>query len=158
MVFQPFQPHPVFDTLRQDPAAASGLTVLIGYPTESDRGGGYRRLYLTLDLSAYVDIPSADVVGTQPLPAEQFPLGETVVWVKRDAQLHYTQAAPVSQQVQADFLHGEIARAYLPQTCVSGLSAASHVTSAIPQRITGLVCVPRITGPNCVPPISVRGC
>jgi hypothetical protein len=140
MGFQPFQPNAGFDDLRRNPDAAAGLTVLVGYPTTSDRGDSYRRLYFTPDLSAYVDISTQDIVTTQPLSPDVSPLGAIVVWVKRDARLHFTRTASASQQLQAGFLQGEIARAYLPQTGWAGLGAASG---------TGCGLVPFIVTPGC---------
>lgn len=143
---------PDYEALRKHLGAAGGLTVLVGYPTESDRGDVYRRLYLTPDLSAYVDILTDDIVSTLRLPTTQYPLGETVVWIKRDAQLRYTHTSTISRQIQAGFLHGEIASAYLPQSSSFALSAAAGPGGGIkPDRVT-----PNCMTNNCVGTFAIE--
>jgi hypothetical protein len=69
-----------------DPNSPPALFVLRGYPGPSAREN-YTRLYLGLDLAAWLDIPTTAVVHTEPVPREFDWLGGAVLWVRRDVQL-----------------------------------------------------------------------
>jgi len=78
----------------RDPATPPGATTLVGYLGDSSKGD-HVRVYLDHELSSFVDVPTADVLHAQRLPAEQSPLGEVIVWVKRDAK--FVQGAETGQ-------------------------------------------------------------
>jgi hypothetical protein len=72
---------------------------------------GYRRLYTSADLSAYVDIPSDAILYTEAIRDVQ-PAGGVFVWIRRDAALKPGGSAAgraarfLQGQVQQDFASG----------------------------------------------------
>lgn len=67
---------------------------------------GYTRLYTNFELSAWVDIPTNDVLHTEEVP-DSLPAGAVLVWVRADAQLKpggsaFRKALP--------FLQGDLAK------------------------------------------------
>lgn len=75
---------------------------------------GYWRLYLTPELNEYIEFSAQDVVHSQRIDPSQSPLGGTVVWLRREANL--THSRSMSGETQADFLQGSITAAYLRGT------------------------------------------
>jgi hypothetical protein len=77
---------------------------------------GLRRLYLTLDMNEFVDIPTgnSEIVKTITTAEStpEYPLGSTTVWVRADAQLQYTRyrLQMTQEPVPADFLRGQVRR------------------------------------------------
>jgi hypothetical protein len=69
-----------------DPAQVPGVMLLSGYvgdAAQTDR----RRLYVTPDLSQWIDIPSDAVLHVAHIPGPDNWLDAVMVWVKQDAQL-----------------------------------------------------------------------
>ena len=64
---------------------------------------GHWRLYLTPQLSEYVEFAEDDVLHSQALTEAQSPLGGTIVWLKPGVALRHTEV--VTRSVQADFLY-----------------------------------------------------
>ncbi len=93
-----------------DPAKPSEFMVLQGFSGKSSLQG-QTRLYLTLDLSEYVEVADGDVVHSQSLATDQNPLGGTMLWVKTDARLLHTRTRAAKSR--ADFLQGDIADKFL---------------------------------------------
>ena len=58
------------------------LTGYRGASSEAD----HVRLYANPDLSAYWEIPQADIVHEVAIPAEADPLGSVTIWLKRDSK------------------------------------------------------------------------
>lgn len=99
------KPDPIVERLVPDPADVPDVRVLNGLLGKSTRKSHWR-LYLGADLSSYVEFSRTDVVHSQQLEGSDHPLGGTIVWVKRDANLTRTQST--SREAQADFLQGQI--------------------------------------------------
>jgi hypothetical protein len=78
-----------------DPKNVPDVTLLTGYLGASSEEG-HERLYLSPDLSNYVEIPKAAILHQVPLPAEQDAHGGVTLWVKKDAALQY-KMAPAAQ-------------------------------------------------------------
>ena len=76
------------DFIRQivsDPKNVPDVMMLIGYLGDSSEEG-HERLYLSRDLTNYVEIPKAAILHQAPLPKEQDAYGGVTVWVKKDAR------------------------------------------------------------------------
>jgi hypothetical protein len=69
------------------------------------------RLYLTLDLDDYIEMDESQMLHSVSFEGAQFPLGGTLVWVRRTAKLK--RVAQQSTEAQADFLRGQIAMEYI---------------------------------------------
>lgn len=97
------------DRLMPDPSQPQSLTVLSGFLGQSPQEGHWR-LYLTLTLDKYVEIPEEDIVHSQSLGPEQSAVGGTIIWVRSTSPLQYTRIT--SHQIQAEFLQGAITRGF----------------------------------------------
>src|SRR5215212_5276624 len=94
----------------QDPNEPPGVTLLSGYLGSSSEEG-HVRLYLDEELCRYVEIPEKAIRHTQELPPEQSPLGGSLVWIDRDAEVLHGAAG--SERRKATFLEGQIAHDYI---------------------------------------------
>jgi hypothetical protein len=94
------------DRLVPDPSDVPDLRAISGFPGRSSRPK-HVRVYLTLELSDYVEIPQDGVVHKESLQTPERPLGGVIVWVKREAKIHRVRSA--SREAQADFLRGSVA-------------------------------------------------
>jgi len=119
---KPLAPEPLVESLMPDPSQHAGAMAIVGFLGRSPRSG-YWRLYMSPELSDYVEFGEADVVHTLPLSTQQSPLGGTSVWLKRDTELVYTRT--VSLKAQAEFLQGPIMQDWMPDVGVQGLSIAA---------------------------------
>ena len=118
----------LIEKLVPDPAAPPDVIVLVGFLGKSSRAG-YVRLYLTPKLNDYFEIPEKDVILTQSLATELNPLGGTIVWVRREAELLHTRTTPA--QAQAEFLQGGITSGFLAGTGMTGLMGEARGTTTI---------------------------
>lgn len=89
-----------------DPSQPPDVMLLSGFSGRSSRRAHWR-LYLNSELTSFVDIPEEDIVHSQPIDDSQNPLGGTLIWVRRGADLKTTNTA--TRESQADFLRGTIA-------------------------------------------------
>jgi hypothetical protein len=121
-----------------DPANVPNVMRLVGYPGASSEAN-HERLYLTPDLSTYIEVPSEDVLHQMRMPADQDPLGAVVLWVKRDASLKYKMTS--GAQALANYFAGAIA------------GAAATGPAMGMQRPAG----PTV-GPECMPTLVVSVC
>jgi hypothetical protein len=103
----------VIARLVPDPADPPHVMRLAGYLGKSARRG-FWRLYLTLELSDYVEVAEDDIIHSQALVSQDDPLAGTVVWVRSDATLQHVRTE--SRQAQAEFLQGDITGAFLANT------------------------------------------
>jgi len=129
-----------------DPSLPPDVMLLSGFSGRSSRPGHWR-LYLTPEVTSFIDIPEADIVHSQPLDKNQNPLGGTLVWVRRGADLKTTSTA--SRESQADFLRGTIAGSIATGGIGLGLEAM-----ALPTTFTVTQCAtcPTTNGGNtCFP-------
>ncbi|MCU6498250.1 hypothetical protein LPN04_10645 [Rugamonas sp. A1-17] len=77
--------HPLLSYLKEH--NASNVASVKGYVGPSTRDG-YVRMYADLaDLSDAVDIPRNDILYFAEAPDSVLPLGGTIVWLKKDAQV-----------------------------------------------------------------------
>jgi hypothetical protein len=95
-------------SLVPDPAQPPDVRVLVGFLGKSAQERSWR-LYVTPNFSEYVEFAEADVVHSRTLQTgPSTPLGGTVVWLKRGANV--MRVRTTSREAQADFLQGSIAR------------------------------------------------
>jgi hypothetical protein len=139
-------PHPLVEALIPDPGQPPQKTTqLFGYPGASTDAGS-TRLYLDLELTSYVDIPTDAIQHSQTLENDQ----GTIVWVDPSATLRYSSTQ--SHEVQADFLTGGIQEQHLDAsraTLASGAAgqAGLLVTASGACHTIGFACVPSRLSP-----------
>jgi hypothetical protein len=143
----------------QDPQDPPGVTLLSGYLGASSEEGCVR-LYLDEELGRYVEIPEKAIRHTQELSPKQSPLGGSLVWIDRDAEVLHGAAG--SERRKATFLEGQIAEDYLGggggHGYVSGEgSTLSRACVGPPPTSVGLSCGPSRLRP-CVPQTEFPGC
>jgi hypothetical protein len=78
-----------------DPNNVPNVMRLYGYPGASSEEN-HERLYLSPDLSTYVEVPTNAILHRMAVPPEQDPHGAVTLWVRRDAALVY-KATPGAQ-------------------------------------------------------------
>jgi hypothetical protein len=110
------------ELLAPDASQLPDLRALIGFLGRSTRQG-YWRLYSTLVLDEYVEFSETDVVHAHVVNRNHGKLGGTVVWLRRHANLQQTRT--ISREAQADFLHGDIAAAFLGRSAVQRPAATA---------------------------------
>jgi hypothetical protein len=88
-----------------DPKNVPDVMLLTGYLGASSEEG-HDRLYLSPDLTNYVEIPRDAILHQAPLPKEQDAHGGVTLWVKKDAALQY-KMAPAAQAL-ANYFAGAI--------------------------------------------------
>jgi hypothetical protein len=88
-----------------DPKNVPDVTLLTGYLGASSEEA-HERLYLSPDLTNYVEVPKAAILHQAPLPKEQDANGGVTLWVKKDAALQY-KMAPAAQAL-ANYFAGAI--------------------------------------------------
>ena len=96
--------------LVKDPNNPPGLLLLSGYLGASSEEG-HVRLYLDEELSRYVEIPKDAIRHAQELSPEQSPLGGSLVWVAREAELMHGRAG--AKPGAASFLEGWLTDEYM---------------------------------------------
>lgn len=123
--------HPLVAALAPDPdKPPARATKLFGYPGPAS-GDGAVRLWLSTDLTSYVEVPSEAIIHSQTLKNDQ----GTRLWVEPSAKLTYSSAQ--SHEVEAEFLGGSIAEGNL---------AAAAPAHGIPPRF--------LPPPPMLPPLS----
>ncbi|MBS1854230.1 MAG: hypothetical protein JST11_02610 [Acidobacteria bacterium] len=120
-----------------DPASPPDLARLAGYRGASSMEG-HVRLYANAELSLYWDIPEADVLHEQPVPADTDPLGAVVLWIKRDSKV----VSNLSQQTQGG---------QPTMNAFTGAAAAAQTTN-FPITVTATETFPRTITPVCHSP------
>ena len=78
-----------------DPKNVPDVMLLTGYLGASSEEA-HERLYLSPDLTNYVEIPNTAILHQAPLPKEQDAHGGVTLWVRKDAALQY-KMAPAAQ-------------------------------------------------------------
>jgi hypothetical protein len=96
---------PVIDRLVPNPAEVPDVRCYYGLVGNSASKDSWR-LYLSPNLTNYIEFSKKDVVHYEPLKSEEKPLGGTLVWLKRDAKVRRIQATP--QDAQSSFLQGSV--------------------------------------------------
>ena len=129
----------------QDPNAPPSVTLLSGYLGSSSEEG-HVRLYLDEELCRYVEIPEKAIRHTQELPPEQSPLGGSLVWIDRDAEVLHGAAG--SERRKATFLEGQIAQDYIGGG--GGYEVGGEITTRTPDcGGKGGGILPTGMGPGC---------
>ncbi len=82
-----------------DPANPPQTILVGGYPGKSPYEG-YERLYLTPDLSYWIDVLQDDVLHTQPIPND--PLHGVYWWIRADAHILYPGQKPPEENGSDD--------------------------------------------------------
>jgi len=90
----------------KNPTDALLLTGFLGASSE----GGQTRIYWDASLSSFVDVDTADILHTEPLPKAQSPLGGAYIWVKRSAEVSVGSAA--GRSAKGKFFQGPLMTAY----------------------------------------------
>jgi hypothetical protein len=110
---------------------SAGLTSYVGLLSRSPTAGRWR-LYLSLDMSVYVEFKEEDIVHSEQLPADRSPfgsLGGTQVFVKKGAEVTTTQT--VTRTLEAGSAEDEF-------DLDIRLGAPAGLTAPALARITGL--------------------
>jgi hypothetical protein len=102
-----------------DPKNVPDVMLLTGYLGASSEEA-HERLYLSADLTNYVEIPNTAILHQAPLPKEQDAHGGVTLWVRKDAALQY-KMAPAAQAL-ANYFAGAIQAG--PQGAPRGAGAA----------------------------------
>src|SRR5215210_5803019 len=92
-----------------DPKDPPGLMLMSGYLGESSEEG-HVRLYLDEELSRYAEIPREAIRHARALPHEQSPLGGSLLWIDRDAEVMHGKAG--AKPGAASFLEGWVTDEY----------------------------------------------
>lgn len=141
----------------QDTNDPPSVTLLSGYLGSSSEEG-HVRLYLDEELSRYVEIPEKAVRHTQELSPEQSPLGGSLVWIDRDAEVLHGAAG--SGRRKATFLEGQIAQDYMGGGfgyLSGGITTQTRQCVGPPPTSVGPSCAPSQYGP-CIPRTELLGC
>ncbi len=104
----------------KDPAQPPDVLLLTGYLGASSEPG-YTRLYFDAQLSNYVEIPDAAILHIQKIPAEQSPLGESYVWIDKNAEIIHGKVGP--NRPKAKFLEGPILQDFMRGAQFGGAAA-----------------------------------
>src|SRR5262245_50445223 len=95
MARTPNQPADFVGSIVTDPKNVPDVMRLYGYPGASSEEG-HERLYLSPDLTNYVEVPRTAERRGVAVRADQDPHGAVCWWVKKDAALIY-KMAPAAQ-------------------------------------------------------------
>ncbi|WP_447403018.1 hypothetical protein ACE1MS_23425 (plasmid) [Lysinibacillus sp. fkY74-1] len=117
--FQP-QPDELIEELVGNKSLPPDVKTLVGFLGQSDCAE-YWRLYLTLELNEFLEIPTDDIIYSQSLKTDHNPLGGSLVWVKNDSKIRHARLTPL--QAQLDFLKGGIMNSFLNNTNTSEIIA-----------------------------------
>jgi hypothetical protein len=121
-----------------DPKNVPDVMLLRGYPGASSEEA-HERLYLSADLSSYVEIPRTAILHQAAVPSEQDSNGAITVWVRKDAALQYKMAP--AAQAMANYFAGAIQAGAQGAAVGHGVAGAIQPTpTAIPTHY--LICQP----------------
>ena len=138
-----------------DPKNVPDVMLLTGYAGASSEEG-HERLYLSPDLSSYVEIPRTAILHQAALPKEQDAHGGVTVWVKKDAALQYKMAP--AAQAMAQYFAGAIQAGAQGAPVGYGTAGGIQPTpTAIPTHVcTHLTpCMPTRFQPQCPYPSEI---
>jgi hypothetical protein len=134
-----------------DPKNVPDVMLLTGYPGASSEEA-HERLYLSADLSSYVEIPRTAILHQAAVPSEQDSNGAITVWVRKDAALQY-KMSPAAQAI-ANYFAGAIQAG--AQGAGAGYGAVGGIQptpTAIPTHY--LICQPTRFQPQCPYPSEI---
>jgi hypothetical protein len=107
---QPLKEDSLVNYLSPEAETPKPIIQLSGWLGRGTEQGTWN-LYVTPKLDQYIQFSEQDVVHSQPISADQSPLGGTVVWLRDGAPVRHVTVAAL--QAEADFLSGGIASTYL---------------------------------------------
>jgi hypothetical protein len=116
--------------LVKDPGDPPDLLLMSGYLGASSEDG-HVRLYLDEELSRYVEIPKEAIRHARELPPGQSPLGGSLLWIDRKAELMHGKAGG---ERLANFLEGWIEDEY--REVAEAVPPAKHIPRAKRADIT----------------------
>jgi hypothetical protein len=120
---------------------ASLVTGFVGASAEP----GKTRIYWDPSLTSYIDVDSADILHSEPLPKEQSPLGGSYVWIKSSAEVSSSTAG--SQASKGKFFEGPLTAAYGAQfSAAPGAGFAQPMPAVRPTQLCTniVICRPSI--------------
>lgn len=125
--------NPLVKQLLDDKGKPLQLTLLVGFVTDAD-AATHVRVYASLTLDSYVDVPAENVRATCPLGSTN--ACPTALWVDQDAPIRHTTKA-------RDYLSGSIADQHL-SAAASASVPCPHcgVPAAVPTSTAGCGCHP----------------
>jgi len=100
-----------------DPPRIPETKLFLGWLGKSGTAERWR-LYLTPTLDHYLEVNAGDIVHTHKMTNDLFPLGGTLLWVKRKAEV--TRTRTTSARAQAGFLSGGITSRLFPGPNAAG--------------------------------------
>ncbi len=115
-----------------DPKNVPDVMLLYGYSGASSEEG-HERLYLSPDLSAFVEVPNASILHRAEAAKEQDPNGGVTLWVKKDAALIY-KMAPAQQAAQQALAY------YFAGALQGGAAAGQAMPLGGPQTVLPAAC------------------
>src|SRR5215470_5638644 len=144
MARRPRQPSsdaaPFVRDIVSDPKNVPDVMLLYGYLGASSEEG-HERLYLSPDLTNYVEVPRDAVLHQMEAPKEQDPHGGVTLWVKKDAALIY-KMAPAAQAL-AHYFAGTV------QAAAGQAGGAAAVQPTPPLTLFGPACTFNTCGIAC---------
>jgi len=136
-----------------DPKNVPDVMRLYGYPGASSEEG-HERLYLSPDLTNYVEIPANAILHRMAVPADQDPHGAVCLWVKKDAALVYKMAP--AAQAMAHYFGGAIQAglAGMGMAQWPGMAAAPAAGPGLPRSPFDACQPPSVFQAVCTPPVT----
>ena len=125
--------HDLVEKLVSDPSQPAEVTVLVGFLGKSAQAGTWR-LYLTPDLSEYLEFPEESVRHSEEVKIVQSALPRTAVWVDRDADIVHNRS---QRQAYSDFLRGELASGFMARADI-GSSLGRLLAYTLQARIASI--------------------
>jgi hypothetical protein len=148
--------NPLVKQLLDEDGKPRALTVLVGFVGDAN-AATHVRVYASLALDSYVDVPADNIRATYPLGSTD--ACPTAVWVDQDAPIRHTTKA-------RDYLSGSIADQHLSAAATASVSCPHcGVPAALPTSTAGCGCHP-FTATTCsgcahlarVPTSTCAGC
>jgi hypothetical protein len=134
-----------------DPKNVPDVMLLTGYPGASSEEA-HERLYLSADLSSYVEIPRTAILHQAAVPSEQDSNGAITVWVRKDAALQY-KMSPAAQAIANYFVGAIQAGAQGAGAGYGAVGGIQPTPTAIPTHY--LICQPTRFQPQCPYPSEI---
>ncbi len=154
--------NPLVKQLLDKDGKPLALTVLVGFVGDADAANAatHVRVYASLTLDSYVDVPVDNIRATCPLGSTN--ACPTVLWVDQDASIRHTTKA-------RDYLSGSIADQHLSAAATASVPCPHcGVPAALPTSTAGCGCRIPFTATTCSGcafsyadfplPTSTRGC
>jgi len=111
------------------------VTGFLGAASEPNK----TRIYWDASLSSYVDVDSADILHSEPLPAAQSSLGGSYVWLKRSAEATFGSGS--GQTSKGKFFEGPLTAAYGAQFGAAAAAGGVGAGAAVPATVN-VICRP----------------